>query len=80
MSGRRPALGNPLAIHRAAAPDTRASWQHMKVFSYRGLRELFDSHGLVVHDVLGAGYYPLAATVGRMEPRHAAFLTIVAGR
>jgi hypothetical protein len=47
-------------------------------FSYLGLRELFESHGLSVRAVLGAGYFPLPAAVGRLEPRHAAFLTVVA--
>lgn len=28
--------------------------------------------------LLGAAYYPLPSRVGRFDPRHAAFLTIVA--
>ena len=72
-------LGNPLAIHRGetARPE---SWRHVKVFSYRGLRELFESHGLSVVSILGSGYYPFPARLGRLEPRHAAFLTLVATR
>ena len=80
VTSRRSGLGNPLAIHRAADADGRESWQHVKVFSYRGLRELFESHALAVHAVLGAGYYPFAAKLGRIDPRHAAFLTVVASR
>jgi SAM-dependent methyltransferase len=79
VTSRRAGLGNPLAIHRGEDVGPGA-WQHVKVFSYRGLRELFESHGLVVRDVLGAGYYPLPSAVGRLEPRHAAFLTVVAIR
>jgi len=77
VSSRRAGLGNPLAIHRGedVGPD---AWRHVQVLSYRGLREIFESHGFAVRDVLGAGYYPLPASVGRIEPRHAAFLTLVA--
>jgi len=79
VSSRRAGLGNPLALHRGE-PTGAASWQHARVFSYRGLRELFEAHGLAVRDVLGAGYFPLPAGAGRLEPRHAAFLTVVASR
>jgi SAM-dependent methyltransferase len=79
VTSRRAGLGNPLAVHRGEKPGA-ASWQHERVFSYRGLRELFEAHGLAVRDVLGAGYYPLPAAAGRLEPRHAAFLTVVGSR
>jgi hypothetical protein len=49
----------------------------VKVFSYRGLRELFEANGLKVRAIRGAGYYPLAAGAGKVDPRHAAFLTAV---
>jgi SAM-dependent methyltransferase len=77
VTGSRAGLGNPLAVHRGAAPGAE-SWQHSQVFSYRGLRELFESHGLEVRDEVGAGYFPFPAAMGRLEPRHAAFLTVVA--
>jgi SAM-dependent methyltransferase len=79
VTSKRAGLGNPLAVHRGEQPG-EASWQHARVFSYRGLRELFEAHGLAVRDVLGAGYFPLPAAAGRHEPRHAAFLTVVATR
>jgi SAM-dependent methyltransferase len=77
VTARRAGLGNPLAIHRAEEVGL-PSWQHRRVFSYRGLKELFVAHGLAVSAILGAGYYPLPARVGRHEPRHAAFLTVAA--
>jgi SAM-dependent methyltransferase len=79
VTSRRAGLGNPLALHRGEAPGA-TSWQHARVFSYRGLRELFEAHGLAVRDILGAGYFPLPATAGRLDPRHAVFLTVVASR
>ena len=77
VTARRPGLGNPLAVHRHGEAGD-ASWRHVKVFSYRGLRELVEAHGLAVRALHGAGYYPLPARLARLDPRHAAFLTVVA--
>jgi SAM-dependent methyltransferase len=76
VSSRSGGLGNPIAVHRGAT--FAKPWEHLRVFAYRALRELFELHGFTVEDVLGAGYYPLPAPVGRRLPRHAAFMTIVA--
>lgn len=72
-------LGNPLALHRSEAPGGAArSWQHQRVFAAHGLRELFEGHGFQNVRVVGAGYFPLPAAVGRRDPRHAAFITVTA--
>lgn len=71
-------LGNPAAVHRGLDHTRPASWRHVHVLAYRGLRELFEGHGLRVRELLGAGYYPFPAAFGRRDPRHAAFLTVVA--
>lgn len=47
----------------------RRTWQHLRVFGYRGLRELLEPHGLSVEDVRGAGYYPLPGRVARVPRR-----------
>ena len=73
-------LGNPLALHRDEPAVPLRSWQHQRVFAYRGLVELFEAHGLRVDRIVGAGYYPLPAWVARRDARHAAFVTIVAQR
>jgi SAM-dependent methyltransferase len=72
-------LGNPLALHRGQRLPLK-SWEHLRVFAYRGLRELFTVHGFTVESVLGAGYYPLPRRLARLDPRHAAFLTVKAVR
>lgn len=77
VSSTRLGVGNPAALHRGEESGLE-TWQHLRVFSFRGLRELFEAHGFRVDRLLGAGYYPLPARLGRLEPRHAAFLTIVA--
>ena len=76
VSATRMGLGNPAAVHRGEAWEHQSSWQHRRVFAYRGLIELFEAHSLPVEDVRGAGYYPLPGRVARFDPRHAAFLTV----
>ncbi len=78
VSTLRGGIGNPLAVHRDEDAGL-STLEHMRVFAYRGLRELFEAHGFTVRDIVGAGYYPLGAGLGRLEPRHAAFVTVVAG-
>jgi SAM-dependent methyltransferase len=77
ISQTRGGIGNPIALHRGDEPPQK-SWEHVRVFGYRGLVELFQAHGFVDVRALGAGYFPLPAGFGRRDPRHAAFLTIVA--
>jgi len=76
VSARRMGLGNPLAVHRGEAWEYPSSWQHRRVFAYRGLVELFEAHGLAVETVRGSGYYPLPRRVAEWDPRHAAFLSL----
>ena len=79
VSEKQSGVGNPLAVHRDT-PHFFSSWEHMRVFAYRGLKELFSAHGFGVERIVGAGYFPLPASVGRKEPRHAALLTVKARR
>ncbi len=77
VSKRSPGLGNPLATRRGSSPAP-ASWTHKTIFNFRGLTELAEVHGLKVVKVMGAGYYPLPASVGHFDPRHAHFLALKA--
>ena len=79
VSHRAPGMGNPLALHRGGQGSLK-SWEHLRVFSYRGLRELFTSHGFRVEKMFGAGYFPFPPSLGRWDARHAAFLTVKARR
>jgi SAM-dependent methyltransferase len=72
-------IGNPLSLGRGKSWPWK-SWQHVRVFSFRGLRELFALHGFDVEAIVGAGYFPFPAPVGRRDPRHAMFLTVKARR
>lgn len=69
-------IGNPLAIHNDKPTENPNSWQHLRVFAYRGLKELFLEYGFEVKRYIGSGYYPLPGWIGAFDTRHAAFLTI----
>jgi SAM-dependent methyltransferase len=69
-------VGNPLANLRATEP-VHKGWQHQRIFSYRGLRELAEAHGFSDVEIRGAGYFPLPARTARLDPRHAAFITVI---
>jgi SAM-dependent methyltransferase len=77
VSSTRLGIGNPFAVQRGEAAGLR-SWEHMRVFAHRGLRELFEAHGFAVDRIVGSGYYPLPAKFARIDPRHAVFLTVTA--
>jgi hypothetical protein len=74
VSQARRGLGHPLAIHRDSELPHKA-WEHVRD---RGLIELFHAHGFEHVDAAGAGYYPPPASLGRRDPRHAAYLTVTA--
>ncbi|MDM8528624.1 class I SAM-dependent methyltransferase [Anaerolineales bacterium HSG24] len=69
-------IGNPLGLQSGQPMINPKSWQHLRVFAYRGLKEVFIEHGLEVIHYEGSGYYPLPNTFSKLDPRHAAFLTI----
>jgi len=57
-----------------------SSFTHLRIFSYRALKEMMQAHGFVVERIQGIGYYPLpgrlAAKAAATDPRHAAYLTL----
>ena len=80
VSAKRLGLGNPLAVHRGESWQQPSTWRHRRVFAYRGLVELLESHVFEIAAVRGAGYYPLPRKVAQIDPRHSAFLTVKAVR
>lgn len=79
VSTAQASIGNPMSNLRHAE-NLAVGWQHVRVFAYRGLIELFQVHGFVDVHIKGAGYYPLSTKMGAWDPRHAAFITVVARR
>jgi 2-polyprenyl-3-methyl-5-hydroxy-6-metoxy-1,4-benzoquinol methylase len=76
VTSTRMGLGNPLAVHRQASWEHGDTWQHRRVFAFRGLKELFEAHGFSVETIKGSGYYPLPSRLASFDPRHAAFLAV----
>jgi ubiquinone/menaquinone biosynthesis C-methylase UbiE len=68
-------VGNPLAIHRNETGPLQ-SWTHKVIFNYLGLKEIFEVFGFQNIEILGAGYYPFPAGIGKWDPRHSHFLTL----
>jgi hypothetical protein len=70
-------VGNPLALHRGGTLEL-SSWTHKTIFNYFGLVEILQLHGLRVVQALGSGYYPLPASLGRLDVRHSHFIALKA--
>jgi SAM-dependent methyltransferase len=79
VSQRASGIGNPLANLRGSDPR-EPGWEHMRIFSYRGLVEVVAAHGFTGVKAVGAGYYPLPSMMAHLDPRHAAFITVIAER
>jgi SAM-dependent methyltransferase len=79
VSSMEAAIGNPLANLIGEDPP-REGWQHLRIFSYRGLRDVMRAHNFRDIRLSGAGYYPLPAAFGRRDPRHSHFITAIARR
>ncbi|HEX7418629.1 MAG TPA: class I SAM-dependent methyltransferase, partial [Thermoanaerobaculia bacterium] len=77
VSSLKAGLGNPFAIQRGGTPYT-GTWTHKTIFNYRGLIEMFQAHGFRSVKIAGAGYFPLPAILGKIDPRHSAFITAFA--
>ena len=75
ISKKRLGIGNPLATLKGQKIALK-SWTHKTIFNYRGLKELFEIYGFNNIKIKGAGYYPLPAIVGLLDPRHAHFITL----
>lgn len=82
FSEKKAAIGNPWGLDRGEDWNPALkypSFRHCLVLSYRGLKELFQSHGFKVEGIAGAGYYPLPPSLARIaagiDLRHCPFLT-----
>jgi len=76
MSSRKSGIGNPFAIHRGEEVEL-SSWTHKTIFSLRGLKEFAEAHGLQVKQARGAGYFPLPSAFGKIDVRHAHFISVL---
>jgi ubiquinone/menaquinone biosynthesis C-methylase UbiE len=77
FSSRASGIGNPFAIYRGDVGQVD-SWTHKTIFNYSGLVEYFSVFGFDKVSAKGAGYFPLPAMLGRIDPRHSHFITVCA--
>jgi SAM-dependent methyltransferase len=74
FSSMKRGIGNPLAIHRADEVD-EASWNHVRIYNIRGLKEYFESFGFAVEEIKGAGYFSLPGYLATVDKTHCHFMT-----
>ncbi len=75
-SSKAQGIGNPLAVHRGEHDPRGSTWTHKCIYTTRWLSEWGRLYHLELKYVYGAGYYPFPAWLGRLEPTHAAFITL----
>jgi len=76
VSSKKAAIGNPLAPHVGKPATIASSWQHMRIFTVYGLKDLSENIGFSVEKVLTSGYYPLGNWFARMDPTHSHFFVL----
>lgn len=73
ISSKKSGIGNPLALHKEKfKPD---SWNHVRIYNIRGLKELMEAHDFTVETSKGAGYFPLPTSLGNIDKIHGHFMT-----
>lgn len=75
FSSLKPGIGNPLAIHKNSRIISE-SWNHVRIYNYKGLIDYFGASGFNVEQIAGAGYFPFPAEIGRLDKMHSHFLTV----
>lgn len=74
FSSKKQGIGNPFALHR----DDKAhleSWNHMRIYNIRGLKEYLEVFGFKIDKIRGAGYFPLPSFLGDIDKTHCHFMT-----
>lgn len=66
-------IGNPMRLTQGEASDI-----HNKIFTLRGLKDLFNTYNFKIEGAFGAGYYPMPGILGRilakLDPYHSAYI------
>ncbi|MBU1132073.1 class I SAM-dependent methyltransferase [Patescibacteria group bacterium] len=74
FSGKKMGIGNPFSLHRDDKLELE-SWQHVRIYNIRGLKEYFEAFGFQVENIKGAGYFPFPAIFGSFDRIHSHFIT-----
>lgn len=73
FSSKKQGIGNPLALHRGGNSHLE-SWNHIRIYNIRGLKEYFEAFGFKVEAICGAGYFPLWGGLGNIDKTHCHFM------
>lgn len=76
ISTKKAAIGNPFAPHAGKEATIESSWQHMRIFTIYGLKELSKEVGFTIEKVLASGYYPLGNWFSKIVPNHSHFFVL----
>lgn len=74
ISNKKQGIGNPFSLHRGDDSGLE-SWNHVRIYNIRGLKEYFEIFGFKVEQVKGAGYFPLPSFLGNLDKTHCHFMT-----
>jgi len=73
-----PSIGKLFALSKRNAEPL----SHLRIFTYYGLKELFENYSFEVGKIIGAGYYPFLGRVSKLlssiDKKHSAYLTMIA--
>ena len=73
-------IGNPLRL--SSWENIQPSFTHLKIFTPKGLQDLFKIHNFKILEFFGAGYYPfpppVSAFLSKIDPFHSPFISIKA--
>jgi len=74
FSSKKQGIGNPFSLHRNADVYLD-SWNHIRIYNIRGLKEYFEAFGFKIKAISGAGYFPLPGFIGNIDKTHCHFMT-----
>lgn len=74
FSSKKQGIGNPFSLHREGNVQLD-SWNHVRIYNIRGLKEYFEAFGFRVEMIRGAGYFPLPGKLGDVDKTHCHFMT-----
>ncbi|MFA5993695.1 MAG: class I SAM-dependent methyltransferase [Parcubacteria group bacterium] len=74
FSNKKQGIGNPFALHRGGGASL-SSWNHVRIYNIRGLKEYLEAFGFKIEEIKGAGYFPLPALFGNLDKTHCHFMT-----
>lgn len=73
FSSKKQGIGNPFSLHRGENSNLD-SWNHVRIYNIRGLREYFEAFDFKIEKTKGAGYFPLSSDIGNLDKTHSHFM------